>query len=138
MSVRVRPNGAGTDRAVLAVTALAVAVTAAGVLWLALAAAAGGRPDYRTITVDNRAGLPLQVDALAADGGRLGLGVAGPQEVTTFHELPDLGRTWRFTFSYGGQEVAGETVSGGELASRGWAVQIPGAVTMGLERQGYR
>ena len=137
MSVRVRPNGAGTDRTVLAVAALAVAVTAAGVLWLALLAA-GGRPDYRTITVDNRAGLPLQVDAVASDGGRLGLGLAAPQEVTTFHELPDRGRSWRFSFSYGGQEVAAETVSGGELAGRGWAVQVPGTVAMELERQGYR
>ena len=137
MSVRVRPNGAGTDRAVLAMTVLAVAVTAIGVLWLAVAAV-GGRPDYRTITVDNRAGLPLQVDALAPDGGRLGLGLASPQGVTAFHELPDLGRSWRFSFSYGGQEVAGETVSGRELADRGWAVQIPGTVTVELERQGYR
>jgi hypothetical protein len=137
MSVRVRPNGAGTDRTVLAVTALAVVVTAAGVLWLALIAA-GGRPDYRTITVDNRAGLPLQVDAVAPEGGRLGLGQAASGEVTSFHELPDLGRTWRFTFSYGGREVAGETVSGRELAGRGWTVQIPGTVTMELERQGYR
>jgi hypothetical protein len=137
MSVRVRPNGAGTDRTVLAVATLAVAVTAAGALWLALLAA-GGRPDYRTITVDNQAGLALQVDAVASDGGRLGLGVADPQGVTTFQELPDLGRSWRFSFSYGGQEVAAETVSGRELAGRGWAVQVPGTVTMELERQGYR
>jgi hypothetical protein len=137
MSVRVRPNGAGTDRPVLAVTALAVAITAAGVLWLALVAV-GGRPDYRTITVDNRAGLPLQVDAVAPEGGRLGLGQIGPKATIAFHELPDLGRTWRFTFSYGGQELAGETVSGRDLAGRGWKVQIPGTVTMELERQGYR
>ena len=137
MSVRVRPNGTGTDRPVLAVTALAVAITAAGVLWLTLVAA-GGRPDYRTITVDNQAGLPLQVDAVTPEGGRLGLGQAGPKGATTFHELPDLGRTWRFVFSYGGQELAGETVSGRDLAGRGWTVQIPGTVTMELERQGYR
>jgi hypothetical protein len=137
MSVRVRPNGAGTDRPVLALTVLAVAVTAAGVLWLALAAA-GGRPDYRTITVDSQAGLPVQVDAVAPEGGRLGLGLAEAKGVTAFHELPDMGRTWRFTFGYGGQELGGETVSGRELAGRGWTVQIPGTVTMELERQGYR
>ena len=137
MTVRLRPNGAGIDRPVLAMTALAVAITAAGVLWLALTAA-GGRPGYRTITVDNQAALPLQVDAVAPEGGRLGLGQAGPRAATTFSELPDLGRTWRFTFSYGGQELAGETVSGRELAGRGWTVQIPGTVTMELERQGYR
>jgi len=121
----------------LAVAALAVAVTAAGVLWLALSAA-GGRPDYRTITVDNRAGLPLQVDAVAPDGGHLGLGVAEARARTSFHELPDLGRSWRFSFSYGGQEVAAESVAGRELAGHGWTVQVPGTVTMDLERQGYR
>ena len=137
MSVRVRPDGTGTDRPVLALTALAVALTAAGMLWLALTAA-GGRPDYRTITVDNQAGLPLQVDAVAPEGGRLGLGQADPKEASAFHQLPDLGRTWRFTFSYGGQELTGETVSGRELAGRGWTVQVPGTVTEELERQGYR
>lgn len=137
MSVRVRPNGAGTDRAVLALAALAVAVTAVGVLWLAVAAA-GGRPDYRTITVDNRAGLPLQVDAVASDGGRLGLGLAGAKGVTSFHELPDLGRTWTFVFSYGGKELLRQPVGGRELAGDGWTVQVPGEVTMELERQGYR
>ena len=137
MSVRVRPNGAGTDRPVLAVTALAVAVTAAGALWLAVIAA-GGRPDYRTITVDNRASLPLQVDAVTPEGGRLGLGQASPRDATSFHELPDLGRTWRFTFSYGGQELQRQRVAGQDLAGRGWAVQVPETVTAELERQGYR
>jgi hypothetical protein len=136
MSVRVRPNGAGTDRPVLAVAVLAVVVAALGALWLAQAAL-GGRPSYRTVRVDNRAGLPLQVDATGA-GGRLGLGVAGPRAVTTFQEVADLGGTWTFVVSYGGQELQRQTVSGQELAGRGWTVQIPDTVTMELERQGYR
>ena len=137
MSVRVRPNGTGVDRPVLAVAVLAVAVTAVGALWLATAAV-GGRPTYRTVKVDNQATIPLQVDAAGAGGGRLGLGQAGPRATTTFSEVADLGASWTFVVSYGGQEVLRQTVDGRELAARGWTVQIPESVTMELERQGYR
>jgi hypothetical protein len=137
MSVDLRSNGAGLDRPVLAVAVAAVVVAAVGALWLVLASV-GGRPDYRTVRVDNQAGLAVQVDAVDADGGRLGLGLAGAKAVTTFHELPDLGRTWTFVFSYGGRELLRQPVGGRELAGRGWSVQVPGEVTMELERQGYR
>jgi hypothetical protein len=137
MSVGVRPNGAEVDRPVLAVTVAAVVLAAAGALWLVLASV-GGRPDYRDIRVDNRAGLALQVDAVDGDGGMLGIGMAGPRGVTTFHELPDLGRSWTFVFSYGGQEVLREPVAGRELAGRGWTVQVPSEVTTALEGQGYQ
>jgi hypothetical protein len=137
MSVDLRSNGAGLDRPVLAVAVAAVVVAAVGALWLVLASV-GGRPDYRTVRVDNQAGLAIQVDAVDADGGTLGLGLAGPKAVTTFHELPDLGRTWTFVFSYGGRELLRQPVGGRELAGRGWSVQVPGEVTMELERQGYR
>jgi hypothetical protein len=137
MSVRVRPNGAGIDRPVLVLAVVAVAVTALGALWLARAAV-GGRPDYRTVRVDNQAALSLQVDAVDGDGGRMGLGLLGPQATTTFQEVPDLGGTWTFVVSYGGQEVWRQAVSGRELAGRGWTVQVPDTVTLELEKQGYR
>ena len=137
MSVGVRPNGAGLDRPVLAVAVAAVVIAAVGALWLVLASL-GGRPDYRTVRVDNQAGLALQVDAVGADGGVLGLGLAGPGATTTFHELPDLGRTWTFVFSYGGKELLRQPVGGRELAGRGWTVQVPPEVTTELELQGYR
>jgi len=137
MSVGVRKNGTGLDRPVLAVAVAAVVIAAVGALWLVLASL-GGRPDYRTVRVDNQAGLALQVDAVGADGGVLGLGLAGPGATTTFHELPDLGRTWTFVFSYGGKELLRQPVGGRELAGNGWTVQVPGEVTMELERQGYR
>jgi hypothetical protein len=137
MSVRVRPGGTGIDRPVAVLAVLAVVLTALGALWLA-GAAVGDRPTYRTIRVDNQAGLPLQVDAAGPDGGRLGLGLSKPETTTTFHEVVDVGRTWTFMVSYGGQEVWREEVSGGELAGRGWTVQIPDDATEELERQGYR
>ena len=121
----------------LAVAVAAVVVAAVGALWLVLASL-GGRPDYRTVRVDNQAGLAMQVDAVDADGAVLGLGLAGPGTTTTFHELPDLGRTWTFVFSYGGRELLRQPVGGRELAGDGWTVQVPGEVTMELERQGYR
>jgi hypothetical protein len=137
MSVRVRPNGAGIDRPVAVVAIAAVVLTAIGAVWLAQAAL-GGRPAYRTVRVDNRAAIPLQVDAVGAEGGRLGLGQAGPRATTTFSEVADQGATWTFVVSYGGDEVLRQTLSGQELAGRGWTVQVPQDATMALERQGYR
>jgi hypothetical protein len=137
MSVRVRPGGTEVDRPVLAVAVLAVVVTAVGALWLA-SSAVGGRPSYRTVKVDNQAGLALQVDASGRDGGRLGLGLVDPEAVTTFEEVVDLGGSWTFVVSYGGQEVWRQEVDGRELAGRGWTVQVPAEVTLALERQGYR
>jgi hypothetical protein len=137
MSVRVRPNGAGIDRPVLVLAVAAVVVTALGALWLARAAV-GGRPEYRTVRVDNQAALPLQVDAVDGDGGRVGLGLALPRATTTFQEVPDLGGTWTFVVSYGGQEVWRQVVGGRELTGRGWTIQVPDAATLELERQGYR
>ena len=137
MSVRVRPDGTAVDRPVLAVALLAVVVTAVGALWLA-SSAVGGRPSYRTVRVDNGAGLALQVDASGPDGGRLGLGLVDPQAVTTFNEVVDLGRRWTFVVSYGGQEVWRQEVDGQQLAGRGLTVQVPADVTLALERQGYR
>jgi hypothetical protein len=137
MSVRVRPGGTGFDRPLLAVVLVALVITAAGALWLA-SSAVGGRPSYRTVQIDNQAGLPLQVDAAGPDGGRLGLGLANPHSVTTFHEVVDLGRTWTFVVSYGGQEVWRQGVDARELAGRGWTVRVPDDVTLDLERQGYR
>jgi hypothetical protein len=137
MSVRLRPSGAGIDRPVMVLALAAVVATAVGALWM-VRAEIGGRPDYRTVRVDNQAALSLQVDAVDGDGGRLGLGLAEPRATTTFQEVPDLGATWTFVVSYGGQEVWRQAVAGRELAGRDWTVQVPDAVTMELERQGYR
>jgi hypothetical protein len=125
------------DRPVLVLAVAAVVVTALGAIWLGRAAL-GGRPGYRTVRVDNRAALPLQVDAAGADGGRLALGLAGPRATTTFQEVIDQGATWTFVVSYGGREVLRQTVSRQELAGRGWTVQVPESAAAELERQGYR
>ena len=137
MSVRVRPPGSEMDRPVLVLAVAAVVATVLGAIWLGQAAL-GGRPSYRTVRVDNRAALPLQVDAAGADGGRLALGVAEPRARTAFQEVVDQGATWTFVVSYGGQEVLRQTVSREELAGRGWTVQVPETAATELERQGYR
>jgi hypothetical protein len=137
MSVRVRPAGPDIDRPVLILTVAAVVATAVGALLLAQAAI-GGRPDYRTVRVDNQAGLPVEVEVAGAGGGWLGLGVAGPEEATIFEEVADQGGTWTFVVSYGGRELLREAVGGRHLAGRGWTFRIPDDVTMELERQGYQ
>ena len=137
MSVRVRPAGPDVDRPVLILAVAAVVATALGAVWL-VQAAIGGRPDYRTVRIDNQAGLPVEVEVAGAGGARLALGVAGPEEATTFEEVADAGGTWTFVVSYGGRELLREAVGGRDLAGRGWTFQIPGDVTMALERQGYR
>jgi hypothetical protein len=137
MSVRVRPDGTTIDRPVLAAALLAVVVTAVGALWLGQAAL-GGRPDYRTVRVDNQAALPLQVDVTGTGGARLGLGLAGPGTITTFREVADPGGTWTFVVSYGGRELLRQPVSARDLAGRDWTFRVPDEVTTALERQGYR
>ena len=137
MSVRVRPAGPDVDRPVLILAVAAVVATALGALWL-VQAAIGGRPDYRTVRIDNQAGLPVKVEVAGAGGGRLALGVVGPEEATIFEEVADAGGTWTFVVSYGGRELLREAVGARDLAGRGWTFQIPGDVTMALERQGYQ
>ena len=137
MSVGVRPAGHDVDRPVMALAVAAVVATALGALWL-VQVAIGGRPDYRTVRIDNQAGLPVEVEVAGGGGGRLTLGVAGPEEATTFDVVADPGPTWTFVVSYGGRELLREAVGGRDLAGRGWTFQIPGDVTMALERQGYQ
>jgi hypothetical protein len=138
MSVRVGPPEAATDRSILAVVVLAGVLVTVGLLWLVQATVGGERFGHRTVRVDNQGGLPVQVDAVDRGGGRMGLGEAGPGATTTFQEVADLGAAWTFVASYGGQEVSRQTLTGRELAGRGWTVQVPAAATTELERQGYR
>jgi hypothetical protein len=137
MSVRIERPGTGTDRPVQVLVAVTVAVAAIGVLFLVRAALADRVGGYRTVRVDNQAGLPLQVDAVDAAGGAMGLGEAGPRSATTFQEVADLGREWTFVASYGGREVAKQSLTGRELAARGWTVQIPRGATADLEAAGF-
>jgi hypothetical protein len=137
MSVRIERPGTGTDRPVQVLAAAAVAVAAIGVLLLARATL-GDQVGHRTVRVDNQAGLSLQVDAVDADGGTMGLGEAGPRSTTSFQEVADLGRAWTFVASYGGREVARQELTGRELAARGWTVRLPGQATADLEAAGFQ
>lgn len=137
MSVRIERPGTGTDRPVQVLVAVTVAVAAIGVLFLVRAALGDRVGGYRTVRVDNQAGLPLQVDAVDAAGGAMGLGEAGARSATTFQEVADLGREWTFVASYGGREVARQSLAGRELAARGWTVQIPARATADLEAAGF-
>jgi len=120
-------------RGVLAVTAV---LTIVGLLALVRAAAAGG-VDHVTVRIDNQAGLPLQVDALDPSGARVGLGEAEPTTVTTFLEIPDIGRRWTLVAAYGGQEVHRASLTRDALAAADWTVTIPAGATSAFERAGF-
>jgi lipoprotein-anchoring transpeptidase ErfK/SrfK len=137
MNVRLDHPGTGTDRAVLVLAGVAVAVAAVGLLVL-LRATLAGMPGHRTVWIDNQTGLELRVDVVDGSGTSVGLGVARPRSSTAVAEAVDVGQDWTFVASYGGQEVFRTALSRGELASQGWTVRIPASATAGLERAGFR
>jgi hypothetical protein len=137
MNVRIERPGTGTDRPLQVLLAVTVAVAAIGALSLVRATLGDRVGGYRTVRVDNQAGLRVQVDAVDAGGGTMGLGEAAPRSTTTFQEVADLGRQWTFVASYGGREVARQTLTGRELAARGWTVQVPARATTDLEAAGF-
>jgi hypothetical protein len=71
-------------------------------------------------------------------GGTMGLGEAGARSLTAFQEVADLRGAWTLVASYGGREVARQTLTRAELAARGWTVEVAGQATADLERAGFR
>jgi hypothetical protein len=126
-----------TDPVVRGIVVVTMAVTIVGVLAL-VRAATGGTVDHVTVRVDNRAGLAVQVDALDASGGRVGLGEAESGTLRTFEEVPDIGAVWTFVAAYGGQEVYREELAKTELADRSWTITIPPDATDAFEQAGFR
>jgi hypothetical protein len=137
MNVRIERPDTTTDRAVQVLVAVTVAITAIALLFL-VRAALGERPGHRTVRVDNRTGLALQVDVVDSTGGTMGLGEAGARSLTAFQEVADLRGAWTLVASYGGREVARQTLTRAELAARGWTVEVAGQSTADLERAGFR
>jgi hypothetical protein len=137
MNVRLDHSGIGTDRAVQLLAGIAVAVAAIGLLVL-LRATLSGTPGHHTVQIDNQTGLELRVEVLDASGTAVSLGVARPRSSTAVAEAVDVGQDWTFVASYGRQEVFRTALSRAELASQGWTVRIPGSMTAGLERAGFR
>lgn len=126
-----------TDPVVRGILIVTMAITIVGVLAL-VRAAAGGRVHHVTVRVDNQASLAVQVDALDAAGDRVGLGQAKSGTLVTFHEIPDIGPSWTFVATYGGQEVHRADLARTELADRNWTITIPPDATDALEQAGYR
>lgn len=108
------------------------------VAWLLSTATAGPPRTVDTITIDNRTGLTVAVDAVG-DAGALALGVVAPEGPTVRHEIEDLGDTWTFVASYGGDEVARTPpLSRARLAAEGWTVRFePTPATQELRRAGF-
>jgi hypothetical protein len=110
-------------------------ITIVGMLAL-VRAAVGDSVGHVTVRVDNRAGLPVQVDALDASGDQVGLGEA--EALTSFQEIPDIGARWTLVATYGGQEVHRQTLARAALANRNWTVTIPASATQPLEEAGFQ
>jgi hypothetical protein len=133
MTTRLDDPTATSDPVVRGLLVMTVVITVVGVL--ALIRAAVG---HVTVRVDNRAGLPVQVNTLDASGDRVGLGVAEPGTLATFQEIPDIGARWTLVATYGGQEVHRETLARAALADRNWTVTIPASATHPLEEAGFQ
>jgi len=137
MNVRLEHPWTETDRTVQAVAIATVAIAVLGMLLL-VGAAQSGAAGYVTVRVDNRGGLPLEVDAVDGDGDALGLGIARARAVTSVDEVVDQGRTWTFVASYGDREVFRKSLTREELAGQGWTLQVPATATTDLEQAGFR
>jgi hypothetical protein len=137
MNVRIDRPDTDTDRAVQVLVVVTVAITAIALLFLVRAALAQ-RPGHRAVQVDNQTRLALQVDVVDDSGGTMGLGEAGPRSLTAFQEVAELRGAWTVVASYGGREVARQTLTRAELAARGWTVAVAAPATAELERAGFR
>lgn len=138
MTTRLDQPTTTADPVVRAILALTLAITIIGLLALIRAATADRVRHVPAVRVQNQAALPLQVDALDPNGGRVGLGQAKPGTVSTFHEVPDIGSTWTLVATYGGEEVHRDEMARTALAARDWTVTIPAEVTAALERAGFQ
>ena len=138
MNTRLDDPTATRDPVVQAVLAVTAVVTVIGVLALVRADLADGGVDHVTVRVHNRAGLPVQVDALDAAGDRVGLGEAGARTVTTFQEVRDVGARWTLVAAYGRGEVHRASLARSELAAGNWTVTVPAGATIALERAGFQ
>jgi hypothetical protein len=136
MTTRLDDPTATSDPVVRGIVVVTMVITVVGVL--SLIRAAGDSVGHVTVRVDNRAGLPVQVNALDASGDRVGLGEAKARTLATFHEIPDIGARWTLVATYGGQEVHRETLARAALADRNWTVTIPASATRPLEEAGFQ
>ena len=138
MTARLDAATSTADPVLRGLLGVTLAITLVGMLVLIRAAVGGGGVDHVTVRIDHQGGLAVQVDALDASGGRVGLGQAEPTALTTFQEIPDVGSRWTLVTVYGGQEVHRETLARTALAAANWTVIIPASATRPLERAGSR
>jgi hypothetical protein len=127
------------DQLTRGLAVVTVMLSALFVAWLLVTSTAGPPAHVGTLTIVNETGLAVAVEAVGGDGSAQPLGVLAPTGPTARHEVPDLGETWEFVVSYGGEEVARTPRLRRErLADDGWTVRIaPTPATIELRRVGY-
>ena len=82
MTTRLDDPTATSDPVVRGIVVVTVVITVVGVLSL-IRAGVGDSVGHVTVRVDNRAGLPVQVNVLNASGDRIGLGEANARTLAT-------------------------------------------------------
>ena len=138
MNARLDHRTTQPDRLVHALAVVVAVLYLGGTGWLiAVEVGDASASHIPTVTIDDQTHLPLQVEAVDQHGARLTLGAHQPGR-SSRAEVADLGPSWTFETSYGGREVARQTLDRTTLARQGWTVHIPAIATTALERAGYQ
>ncbi len=134
MNARLEDRISRPDRLIQALAGVAAALSLTLVGWLiAVEVSDTGVRHLPAVHVDNQTHLTLQVQVVDQHGARLTLG-AHPPGPSSRLEVADLGPTWTFQTSYGGQQVNQQTLDRTALARQGWTVHIPATATADLDR----
>src|SRR6266511_454647 len=110
MNARLEDRISRPDRLIQALAGVAAALSLTLVGWLiAVEVSDTGVRHLPAVHVDNQTHLTLQVQVVDQHGARLTLG-AHPPGPSSRLEVADLGPTWTFQTSYGGQQVNQQTL----------------------------
>jgi hypothetical protein len=72
----------------------------------------------------------------APEQGRFSLGWSESTQERELREVPDLGETWIFAFSYAGVDAGEVTVSRAALAGADWRLEVPATVAQPIRAAG--
>jgi hypothetical protein len=98
----------------------------AGLVLVLIVNLASSLPGRASITVENRTGAAVTVDANdARRSGWVGIGTIDPESKETVAAVPDLGRVWRFRLTVGPDRIGEITRTADELRAAGWQIVIP-------------
>lgn len=92
----------------------------------------------RTVRVVNTTPFEIAVDVSAEGGAWTPLTVLRPDDSDTVEDVRDQGDEWWFRFVSAGVHGGTLRVSAEKLRNDKWTVEVPGDVTLRLQRHGVR